>query len=43
LHAGLIGRIKFSIAFQGFLVGVGTALLQFLTAFLVVGWFWSIM
>jgi len=38
-----IGRTSFSSNLEGLLVGIGTAFLQFITAFVVVGWFWSIM
>jgi len=37
------GRSSFSSNLEGLLVGIGTAFLQFITAFVVVGWFWSIM
>ncbi|XP_023348784.1 uncharacterized protein LOC111717517 [Eurytemora carolleeae] len=37
------GKTSYSNNLEGLLVGLGTAFLQFLSAFLVVGWVWSIM
>ena len=39
------GTYAYTILFymKGLLVGIGTAFLQFVTSFFIIGWFWSIM
>jgi len=37
------GRSSFETNLEGFLVGIGTAVLQLLTSVLLVGWLWSLM
>jgi len=37
------GKTSFNSNLEGLLVGIGTAFLQFVTSFVVFGWFWSIM